>query len=475
VHRLHYYFKTACPGLRKRQPATYMRSGILVLTALAAAVAAGSPAQAVSRASHLLPGPARQSASISNRSHLSALTSSTPADVVLGSGPVVSGPITIHAIFWEPKGIDSKYDAFVTRFLGDLNDSSLIGLLRYYPGPGVDNSPSGAPGPSAVLGGTWSDTTTPFPKAHIGTRASKIAFRNEVQHAISTNLWPTGPGNVFMVFTGRGYQAGLTAGLCGEHSWYLDAPTGNIVPYAYIPRPGLLTCTSGSSLPINPTPSGSVRIDGAVSTGWHELAEMLTDPQPNTGYSDSTQGEIADICRFVWPNVTGRNHHNVVLNGHDYLVQGIWVRPAGGCVVSDPPDLSSGWTDFSFGQAPSTAVQFTVNGGSHRSTLEVTDAFCQGDRFTIWDNGKNLGPTSYVSNIGCAGPNQPDPQTAFMDGGWSAGTYVLPKGTQQISIQVIQNAAGTTDGDGFFTVSSPITIQAAHHAIIHRASRNANG
>ena len=348
-----------------------------------------------------------------------------------------------------------------------------MGLLRYYRGPGIDQTPTGAPGPAIAVRNSWSDRKTPFPKAHIGDTGSKRAFRKEVQHAIAVNGWQTGAGNVFIVYTGPGYQSGLTAGLCGEHSAYQDPVSKDVVPYAYIPRPGLASaCISGKYLhPYNPTPSGSVRIDGAISTAWHELAEMLTDPEPNSGYSDAHQGEIGDICRESWPNVTGKNHHNVVLHGHEYLVQAIWVRAAGGCVTTEGPNLSQSWHSFQFGLAPATAVTFTVHDGSHNGTLEVTDAYCQGDRFEIWDNGHKLGPTSYIINVGCPKPSLKNPQKAFTNGGWSAGTYTLPKGPQHISIQVIQNALQSTGGAAFYATSQPSSpgtvLQRPGHHIRH--------
>lgn len=398
-----------------------------------------------------------------------------PVNVVLGKGPVVAGPISIHAVFWESHAVDSKYDKFLTRFLSDLSGTPLTRLLRYYRGPGIDGSADGAPGPVVRLAATWSDRKTPLPKAHIGTAASRADFRKEVQHAIFVNKWPVSAGNVFIVFTGPGYQSGITAKLCGEHSWYTDTKTASVVPYAYVPRPGLLTCTSGSgTLPINPTPSGSVRTDGAVSVAWHELAEMLTDPQPDSGYVDPRYDEIGDICRDSWPDVTGKNHHNVVLHGHDYLVQAIWVRAAGGCAIRPAPNLNGHWHGFNFHLAPSTAVKFTVQDGKKTATLEVTDAFCPGDRFRVWDNGKDIGPTSFVPNIGCSGPSTTDPQTAFTNGGWSAGTYILPKGTQHISIQVIQNAAGTIDGRAFYAVA-PSSARLAPAARTRPHGSSANG
>ncbi|HEY5011986.1 MAG TPA: hypothetical protein VIK61_04680 [Acidimicrobiia bacterium] len=375
-------------------------------------------------------------------------------DMVPNGGPVMTGTTTVYAIFWESHAVDHNYDSHVKSFLKDLNGSSLTSLLKNYAAPDLATSAIGRP-TNVTLGGTYHDTTTPLPTTQIGTPETDAAVLSEVQHAISVNLWPTGPHHLFLVFTGPGYQAGLTARLCGEHSFYFDAPTGYDVPYGFIPRPGLATCTPWGSNGINPTPSGSVRIDGALSTTWHEIAEALTDPVPRTGYDDPNYDEIADVCRTSYPNVTGGDNHNVVLNGHDYLVQGVWAIALGGCVVSGPPDLSADWIAFDFPAAPSTAITFTVYGGSTTSTLEVTDEYCQGDQFEIWDNGKDLGPTSYAIDSQCNGPNTGDAQTAFTDGGWSAGTFTLPAGTQSVSIQVKTNVTGSPTGTAAFAASAP--------------------
>jgi len=375
-----------------------------------------------------------------------------PVVVDLGTGPVMPGPIAVHVIFWESHAVDAPFDSYMLKFLSDLHKggSALLNSLSIYQGPGVAGGPVAGPPGSIASVTSWSDRSTPLPSGKVDSSSVYKSVAREVLHAITYNKWPTGVGNAFLVYTGPGYESGATNYAC---AWHFDekTSTGDVVPYAFVPRPGVPGCIA--RLPsgyINPTPSGSVRQDGAISLTWHELAETLTDPIPFSGYTSSS-GEIADPCTHSFPGYSKAHQYDEVLNGHNYLIQGIWNVHAGGCTLTGlAPVITSAWNAFGFGQSPSTATTFSVVAGRGGSTLEVTDVLCRGDRFEIWDNGIDLGATSYVDNSGCSGTSVSDPSAAFADPTYSTGTYFLPSGTNQISIQVIQNAATTASGSAYY-------------------------
>lgn len=362
--------------------------------------------------------------------------------VYLHGGAVEAGSLRVYAIFWESHAADWAYDNYITRFLNDVGGSSLMGTLGEYKGPGIDGTAAGVPGPAIHLAGIWHDSTSPLPTGAVGSQGVYQAVVNELNRVTTLRRWSARPGTVFMIFTGPGYQA--NSSICGWHSSGTDSQSGKQVPFAFVPRPGLTLSVIGCSVAsFFDTPSGSVRQDSGVNSAWHELAEMLSDPVPVTGYATSAgaKGEIGDLCEGQYPGVTGSDHHDVVLNGHEYLVQGIWSNLARGCVVAPaPPPVA--WQSFDFDTAPSTATVFSVLTGAKGSTLEVTDAYCPGDRFAVYDNGTLIGTTSDVpTSPGCDGPDWTDSATtAFKDPAFSHGVFQLAPGSHEIEIDVTQNA-----------------------------------
>jgi hypothetical protein len=258
-----------------------------------------------------------------------AASANSPIRETLHGGPIVAGDVDLHIVFWESHAVDASYDQYIERFFNDLSNSSLMETLQGYLGKGIDGSPAGFPGPSVTVAGVWHDTKSPLPTGKMESASAEAAVLKELNRAIDVNRWPTTAGNVFMIFTGPGYQTTLLSGECGWHTAGRDS-SGTEVPYAFIPRPGLPSCAASlRSGYINPTPSGSARHDAAVTIAWHEFVEMLTDPVPLTGYDDASrgpQGEVADVCSETFPGLAGSNHNDVTLDGHDYLVQGVWDR-----------------------------------------------------------------------------------------------------------------------------------------------------
>jgi hypothetical protein len=120
---------------------------------------------------------------------------------------------------------------------------------------------------------------------------------------------------------------------------------------------------------------------------------------------------------------------------------------------------SEGWWHFSFEEAPTIGVEFTLEAPRGGGVLQLTDSYCPGDRFRVRDNGQALRPTIDVPNLGCQDEIHADgPEESVGDLRWSQATYFLPRGEHQIVVNVLRNAAGTVDGGGFFRSSVPVTI-----------------
>ena len=91
-------------------------------------------------------------------------------------------------------------------------------------------------------------------------------------------------------------------------------------------------------------------------------------------------------------------------------------------------------------------------------TLRITDDFCTGDQFRIYDNGKELVRPTF--DVDVSGGNVRGPDMAFADPQWSSGIYALElePGTHEIVVQVIENPWGM--GRAYLRVDRGIPLSA---------------
>ncbi len=118
------------------------------------------------------------------------------------------------------------------------------------------------------------------------------------------------------------------------------------------------------------------------------------------------------------------------------LMLGGGVRSAHATEV--PISVDGGWVDFNWSGAGSV---FADEGPFTFSSLgsvevKVTDDFCRGDQFTVYDFDVPLGDTSAVAEGGC---EDVGPDAAFVDPSYSSGTFPLGPGDHSITIEVIVN------------------------------------
>jgi len=103
------------------------------------------------------------------------------------------------------------------------------------------------------------------------------------------------------------------------------------------------------------------------------------------------------------------------------------------------------------GADATSAPPWTFSGPALLFIIDVGD---KGDTFSAYDNSVLLGSTTTFNNtipnnnscgfdIGCS----------IADNGYSRGTLALGAGSHSITIQIIQNALGTSGGNSFFSVS----------------------
>ncbi len=228
--------------------------------------------------------------------------------LIYNGGPVEHNP-TVYLVFWgsqwdsDGNGVQSYLQGFFGGVGGSGDNWSTI--MTQYP----DNS--GSPSfNGGVLGGTWVDDSAPAPGS-----SSQSDIAAEAQ-AGAQHFGVSGPdADVFVVSpSGTSPDGFPNSGFCAWHDW--NGTT------AYTNMPYVLDAGSGCG-----ANSVQNQLDGYSIVGGHEYAEAVTDPEPASGWVDSSGEEIGDLC--AWQNLT-----TLSLSTGSYAIQPLWSNNAGGCATS---------------------------------------------------------------------------------------------------------------------------------------------
>jgi hypothetical protein len=237
-----------------------------------------------------------------------------------GGGAVMGGTMNVYAIFWEPTGgVSANYNSLITRYFNDIGGSSLYHIASQYT-DSSGNYPSGS-----QLAGSWTDTSA-YPESPL----LDSDIQNEVTNAQNANGWSSGPDNIFFVFTERGQDLCFDSSqsqcasnaFCAYHNSF-----GNNTIYAAQPYAASFSCNPGGSLPNNDD------ADLTINVTSHEQIEAATDPNPSSGWVDSSGQEIGDKCAWTF-GPRGSDGSDVNFNGDPYLLQQEWSNAISGCAIS---------------------------------------------------------------------------------------------------------------------------------------------
>ena len=111
--------------------------------------------------------------------------------------------------------------------------------------------------------------------------------------------------------------------------------------------------------------------------------------------------------------------------------------------------VGGGWERFTFGNVGSTE-SFCFQ-SKQSMTLKITDYFCTGDKFAVYDNGVHIGDTSPTHFDECK-TSTGDADFAFEHGAWSSLSYALAPGHHNVTIKVL--ASPYKEGYGAIRVDS---------------------
>lgn len=96
------------------------------------------------------------------------------------------------------------------------------------------------------------------------------------------------------------------------------------------------------------------------------------------------------------------------------------------------------WHKFIFGKAGTEVEQRFVFTLRNKAFLDITDYYCPGDSFRLYDNGVCIGRTPLKRANECKDKTA-DPQVAFKSDKWSHRSFELGKGKHIITIKVVRS------------------------------------
>lgn len=287
---------------------------------------------------------------------------------VNNGGPVVASP-NLSAVFWGPSWNDAEHQTRMgqlEQFLSDLLNSSIMNLLAQY---GVGSGSFGDSVTDASVNGSLTDAqiqaqlqtyfnngSLPEPDANSG----HMIFLDE-------NVAVDDP-NVAVMCEPSGDNA------FGYHNSFTTAK-GNPCYYSVVPALSDTCIEESCGNPVDPSCSlqlSDTQLQRITEVTTHEFGEMLSDPVPGTGWTDSSGNEIGDVCEG--------NTVDITVGPNTWRVQTLWDNAANACDAGNstpvptppppvplPPPPGNTWT--SADQPLIVAAFYIAKAGQYVQTL----------------------------------------------------------------------------------------------------------
>ncbi len=155
-----------------------------------------------------------------------------------------------------------------------------------------------------------------------GTRLKDADVLTVVNSAITASRLPYNANGVYFVLTSS--DVNETSGFCRLYcGWHTAAtPSAGHVRYAFVGNAN--RCLSGCAAQTI-SPNSNPGVDGMISVIAHELEEATTDPDPRSGWTDSSGAENADKCAWTFGHaqfqVANGSWANMTLGSRNFLIQ----------------------------------------------------------------------------------------------------------------------------------------------------------
>jgi hypothetical protein len=355
-----------------------VRIGLLAAAATCLLALAGTPAHAATGFQPRVGGGLGLVPPVNRQGQLSTgdLASGAQTPETYHGGPVMSGLVTVHTIFWAAPGHPFQgspgagiptYEGLVQQFVGDLAaeqgsagsctnaDCSISTIWREYgSGTAVGGVTPGADGIVYNVAADSIDDSDPYPgkvdqcasPAGVAACITDGELQAEIDHVIQTTGGTRGLNDIWFVFLPPGVDECIDATDCGTNAFAGYHSVSNLSGHGPAIYAVAIDPIIEAPVPPGGDPEGYPDAEVTLDIAGHEIGEAITDPE-GTGWMDPNGSEEADKCD-VGPQVgtplgfaADGSPYDQVLGGHQYLLQEQWanVDAAGNadCVQSSPP------------------------------------------------------------------------------------------------------------------------------------------
>ncbi|KAJ3030294.1 UNVERIFIED_CONTAM: vacuolar protein sorting-associated protein 45 [Siphonaria sp. JEL0065] len=226
--------------------------------------------------------------------------SSIPKLVYQG-GPLLKN-VQVFPVYY---GNDTKYQMETTSFYQSVVDSPLLDMMSQYSQPDYPIGRGSLVGSRVVT--------------EIKQSLSDADIATLVMNLVNGGYVPTPNPNMTYIPVHFSPTVSIP-GACTEYCAYHDYVSTKYGLIAF----GVIPDQSTGCLGCGPGDNNRDAFLAVCDSGSHELAEAITDPQPNSGYIDSNYDEIGDLCNPTYGYLTGAD-------GKSFLIQGEWDNSRKGC------------------------------------------------------------------------------------------------------------------------------------------------
>lgn len=234
--------------------------------------------------------------------------------ILYHGGPLIQTPVAY--IIWygnwnQANGSDNAAGQQIVRdFLTNVGGSPYFLINTSYSTNGYNIT-------GQVIKG--SETTVSYPN---GSSLTDASIQTIVNNAITSGSLPYDANGVYFVLTSSDVTE--TSGFCTQYcGWHTaGTPSAGHIRYSFVGNANrcLSACAAQST-----SPNGNAGVDGMLSVIAHELEEAVTDPDPRSGWADSTGAENADKCAWTFGHYQYQTANgswaNMHLGTRDYLIQ----------------------------------------------------------------------------------------------------------------------------------------------------------
>jgi hypothetical protein len=289
------------------------------------------------------------------------VASGAQTPVTYHGGPVMSGGVTVHTVFWAPPGFAFQgspgpgiptYEGLIQQFFTDVaadrgasgtctvSECNAFTIERQYAEGTIVGQVT--PGAYAINYNAATDSvnaTDPYP-GKASQCASPVGaavcitddqLTSEVDHVVQSTGGARGLHNLWFVFLPPGVDECIGPGDCGTNTFAGYHAVANVAGHGVTIYAVAIDPIIEGLVPSGADPEGYPDAELTLVTAAHEVNEAITDPEGN-GWMDPNGLEVGDKCESG-PQIgtplgfaMDGSPYNQVINGHRYLLQEEWAN-----------------------------------------------------------------------------------------------------------------------------------------------------